>query len=288
MLKTSEINIRDPFVLIHGGRYYMYGSRGDETWGRGTGLDVYVGDDLENWEGPICCFTPPAGFWSELNFWAPEVHELNGRFYMFASFKSETRHRGTQILVSDKPEGNFVPISEYPVTPSDWECLDGTLFTDENGKHSIVFCHEWTQVGNGEICAMPLSDDLSRAVGEPKLLFRAGDTAWSRSVTDKPGDLVTDGPFLWRTKTGRLNMLWSGYSGNGYAVAGAYSTDGGLYGEWRHFPELICDSNGGHGMLFRTLSGKLMFVMHSPNVTGSERPVFIPADDTGDFVKLLR
>ncbi len=110
MLRTSEIHIRDPFVLVHGGKYYLYGSRGDETWGHCTGLDVYVGTDLENWEGPINCFTPPEGFWSDFNFWAPEVHFVNGKFRMFVSFKSETRHRGTQILVSDTPTGNFVPM----------------------------------------------------------------------------------------------------------------------------------------------------------------------------------
>lgn len=31
-MKLSEINIRDPFVLLHNGRYYMYGSRvGEQT-----------------------------------------------------------------------------------------------------------------------------------------------------------------------------------------------------------------------------------------------------------------
>ena len=89
MLRTSEIHIRDPFVLVHGGKYYLYGSRGDETWGHCTGLDVYVGTDLENWEGPINCFTPPEGFWSDFNFWAPEVHFVNGKFRMFVSFKRQ-------------------------------------------------------------------------------------------------------------------------------------------------------------------------------------------------------
>lgn len=287
MLRTSEIHIRDPFVLVHGGKYYLYGSRGDETWGHCTGLDVYVGTDLENWEGPINCFTPPEGFWSDFNFWAPEVHFVNGKFRMFVSFKSETRHRGTQILVSDTPTGNFVPMTDYPVTPADWECLDGTLYTDPEGKHSIVFCREWTQVGNGEICAMPLSDDLTAPAGEPCVLFRAGDTGWSRSVTGTPRDLVTDGPFLYTAGSGRLIMLWSGYSENGYAVAAAYSADGGLYGGWTHDPNLICDRNGGHGMLFRALSGELMFVMHSPNTVGAERPLFVHAADTGDSVILL-
>ena len=31
-MKTNEINIRDPFVLTHNGKYYMYGTRGSECW----------------------------------------------------------------------------------------------------------------------------------------------------------------------------------------------------------------------------------------------------------------
>ena len=33
MMKTDEINIRDPFVLVHGGKYYLYGTRGGNLLG---------------------------------------------------------------------------------------------------------------------------------------------------------------------------------------------------------------------------------------------------------------
>ena len=26
-MKTTEINIRDPYILVHGGKYYLYGTR---------------------------------------------------------------------------------------------------------------------------------------------------------------------------------------------------------------------------------------------------------------------
>lgn len=52
-MKTNEINIRDPFVLLENGTYYLYGTRGATCWGPATGFDVYTGTDLENWEGPF-------------------------------------------------------------------------------------------------------------------------------------------------------------------------------------------------------------------------------------------
>ena len=35
----------------------------------------------------------------------------------------------------------------------------------------MVFCHEWLQVFDGQIAAVPLSDDLGEAIGEPEILF---------------------------------------------------------------------------------------------------------------------
>ena len=143
-MKRNEIHIRDPFVLTEDGVYYLYGTRGTESWGdHATGLDVYVSRDLESWEGPYVAFMPPEGFWADQNFWAPEVHKYRGGYYMFVSFKNAEKCRGTQILRADSPMGPFVVHSDGPVTPPDWEALDGTLYVDETGAPYLIFCHEW-------------------------------------------------------------------------------------------------------------------------------------------------
>ena len=57
-MKLNEINIRDPFVLPVGGKYYMYGTRGSKIFGYAIGFDVFVSEDLENWSEPHSpCFT---------------------------------------------------------------------------------------------------------------------------------------------------------------------------------------------------------------------------------------
>lgn len=75
-MKNKEINIRDPFVLVHDGHYYLYGTRAKTCWGKADGFDCYVGTDLENWEGPFEVFHRPEGFWADKNYWAPEVHSM--------------------------------------------------------------------------------------------------------------------------------------------------------------------------------------------------------------------
>lgn len=277
MLTNDEINIRDPFVLVHDHRYYLYGTRGENCWGPADGFDVYVGDDLNFWKGPFVCFRNDGTFWADRNYWAPEVYPWRGMFYMLASFKNETRRRGTAILCAASPLGPFKPWSDGPVTPDNWECLDGTLYVSPDGCPYMVFCHEWVQAGDGEILAMPLSDDLKTATGEPFLLFRASDASWSRLVHHSSGisGHVTDGPFLWRKEDGSLLCLWSGFSDKGYTLGVAASDNGDITG---HFvqKDVVLSEDGGHGMLFRALDNRLYLAYHRPNVHLLERPYFIP------------
>ncbi len=287
-MKRNEINIRDPFVLVHEGIYYLYGTRGATCWGEADGFDVYVSTDLENWEGPNVCFSNDGTFWATMNYWAPEVHEWQGRFYMFASFKHPDVCRGTAILCADSPMGPFIPHSDGCVTPSDWECLDGTMYISQTGKPYMVFCHEWVQVGDGEICAMELTDDLRAAAGEPKLLFRASSAEWAQWLDHSSGSkgCVTDGPFLWRTPDGTLMCLWAGFSKQGYTQAVAVSDNGEIDGQF-HQAEPLFWNDGGHGMVFRALDGQLYLTLHSPNSHLQERPCFHPLHELPDRLVLI-
>ncbi|WP_166866894.1 glycoside hydrolase family 43 protein [Salinibacterium sp. ZJ70] len=294
MPTTAEIQIRDPYVLTlpDQGVSYLFGSTDADIWRPpATGFDCYRSTDLEHWDGPFAAFRPDEGFWSDRNFWAPEVHAYDGRHYMFATFKAEGVPRGTQILVADDPEGPYRTWSDGRVTPADWECLDGTLHVDESGEPWIVFCHEWEQVWDGEVVAQRLSPDLRGAVGEPTVLFRASEAAWARPIAHPrvPADrlaYVTDGPFLHRLASGGLIMLWSSFGDSGYAMGIARSSSGTIAGPWTQEPTPLWAADGGHGMIFRTLAGELMLTLHQPNDTPNERAVFSPLVETTETVRL--
>lgn len=279
-MKKSDIHIRDPYMLPlpDERRYLLFGTTGKNAWsGPGLGFDCYESSDLEDWTGPIPAFRPPANFWSNTQFWAPECHPWQGRYYLLASFAKDERQRGNQILVADKPEGPYRLHSDGPVTPRDWECLDGTLFIDDVGKPWMVFCHEWVQVGDGEICALPLTDDLQAAAGQPTLLFRASEAAWSRpfGAFGRTANRVTDGPFLYRLAGGNLLMLWSTGGYEGYAMGYAISESGSVLGPWRQSKAPIYGGDGGHGMLFRDFAGRLWITLHQPNKHPNERPLWL-------------
>lgn len=279
-MRRSDIHIRDPYILslVDEGRYLLFGTTDKNPWsGPGCGFDCYESRDLDHWEGPIPAFRPPAGFWANTQFWAPECHRRREHYFLFASFALNERQRGTQILIADRPEGPYRPHSDGPVTPRDWECLDGTLFSDAKGDPWMVFCHEWVQVGDGEMYAVPLTPDLRAAAGSPTLLFRASEAAWSRPFEShgRRDNRVTDGPFLHRLADGGLLMLWSTGGAAGYAMGYAVSASGHILGPWRQSEAPIYAQDGGHGMLFHDFAGRLWMTLHCPNRTPDERPLWI-------------
>ncbi|UKA51057.1 glycoside hydrolase family 43 protein [Arthrobacter sp. FW305-123] len=291
----EQIQIRDPFVvtLQESGEYLLFGSTDKNIWsGPATGFDCYRSTDLETWEGPFEAFRPSPDFWSHEQYWAPEVHEYHGRYFMFATFTAPGHVRGTQILAANKPEGPYEPWSDGPLTPGDWECLDGTLHVDHEGNPWMVFCHEWKQVHDGTMMAQRLRPDLRTAEGEPVFLFSASEAPWARAL-DIPavGDrelpvYVTDGPFLFRLSSGKLIMLWSSFGDQGYAMGIARSESGTVVGPWVQEPEPLWSTDGGHGMIGRTLDGGLFLTLHQPNKSPHERAAFFPLTELEDTVVL--
>jgi hypothetical protein len=295
-LALDEFRVRDPFILpcATEGLYYLFGT-GVAKYGWGRGIPVYTSRDLRNWSGPRAAFVPPSDF-PTVNLWAPEVHAYKGKYYMFATLKLDGKPRGTHILVADEPDGPYTMRNKVSATPPDWYCLDGTLFIDDAGAPWMVFCHEWVQIGDGEICAMRLNEDLSAPVGEPVTLLKASAVPWVTSEDvkaaiadaaekgpEKPGKgLVTDGPFLHRTSSGALLMIWSTFGKGGYQTVVARSESGEIAGPWTQDPEPLFSDDGGHAMVFRAFGGRLMLTLHRPNVRPNERARVFELDEVGD------
>ena len=283
-MKITDINIRDPFVLFENDTYYLYGTRAKDFGCKTGGFDVYVSDNLVDWSNPIECFNSAEnGFNREVN-WAPEVHKYKGAYYMFATFTRENGLRGTFALKADSPLGPFSPCSKKALTPDEWECLDGTLYIDKNNHPYLVFCHEHTQIIDGTICYVRLSDDLSEAVSEPVTLFSGSSPYY---IDEKPqGEhYITDGPFMYRTTNGELLMIWSTFIDHQYAQCLAKSDNGEIDGSFEHLPPLITN-DGGHGMLFDSKDG-LMLTFHTPNQTNFERPTFRKIKDIGSSIEIV-
>lgn len=273
--------------------YYMVGP----GW---RGVRLYTSKDLLNWYGPRVIYDAPKDVWGDIpivSIWAPELHEYNGKYYLFLTFDTKNKlqeqwrdwyprvTRGSQILVGDSISGPFKPFQNHSTTPIDMMALDATLWV-EDGIPYMVFCHEWVQITNGAICYVRLKDDLSDTAGEPITLFHAADASWSKS-DKKMGCNVTDGCFLYKGKTGKLYMLWASGGAEGYTEGISISESGKLAGPWNQQAEPLYGQDGGHAMVFTSFDGKLYMVLHSPNNKES-RPRIFEMEDTGNTLRVLK
>ncbi len=270
-------------MYVEDGVAYMVGTTHESTWGgKVKGFCGYRTYDLENFEGPFVLFEANSSFWADKDYWAAELHKYNGKYYLFASFKSDDRRRASQALVCDEPFGRYVPVGDQ-ITPSAWECLDATLYV-EDGVPYTVFCHEWLQCADGEMILAELNENFDGIKGDMQTLFKASSAPW----TDKfRGDnYITDGPFLKKMSNGTLLMLWSSFCKTGYALSMAISQNG-VHGPWQHIDEPLFAENGGHGMVF-DFKGDTYVALHSPNdPDGEERAHFFRVRENGDVLEIV-
>lgn len=276
-IPLDSIRLSDPFILADRktNMYYM----------TGTGGLLWKSKDLKLWDGPFRVVETDSTSWMGPRpmIWAAEIHPYKGKYYYFATFTNRAvkidsvkgnviERRACHVLVSDRPEGPYMPMKDSIYLPPNKPTLDATLWVDKDRKLYMIYCHEWLQNWNGTVEKIELKPDLSGTIGEGKVLFRASDSPWSREKDDNGNDKpnkVTDGPYLFRTTTGRLGMIWTSWVYDIYTQGVAYSKSGTLNGPWIQEKDPITPPNYGHGMLFQTLEGKWLMAIHShKNING--------------------
>lgn len=298
-IPLDSIRLSDPAILADKktNLYYM----------TGTGGLLWKSKDLKSWSGPYDIVKTDPNSWMGTNpmIWAAELHFYKNKYYDFATFTNRDKiidkvgnnnieRRASHLLLSDKAEGPYIPMKDENYLPANKPTLDGTFWVDKNGKPYMIYCYEWLQNGNGTIEKIELKSDLSGSIGEGKLLFKASESPWSREKdangNDKPNK-VTDGPYLFKTGTGRLGMIWTSWIYDVYTQGVAYSKSGTLDGPWIQEKDPITPPNFGHGMLFQTFEGKWLMSVHSHKKVGDKTvriPKLFEVDLSGDQLVVVK
>lgn len=250
-----DVKLGDPYVLLASdGKYYMYGT--DET-GKIDGFEVYSSDNLVDWKSEGLVYKGKTQqSWTLKNFWAPEVYEQNGKFYMF--FSADWKHNPTNeeenfrigVAVSGKPTGPFVDMSDQPLFDPGYPVIDANIL-QFNGKSYLYFsrcCYknpvesevaDWARKVNlfkdieeSWVYGVEISNDFTHTIGEPVLLLQPPKSmsdkqaAWeSRSVTSgEVNRRWTEGSYAF-VHDNRIYMMYSAnfFGGANYAVGYATS-----------------------------------------------------------------
>lgn len=278
-LKAEDIKIRDSYIVVYEGKYYMYGTDGTNAFGgQMDNFPVWVSEDLENWDGPFIVYENDGTFWADKQYWAPEVYYIDNEFYLYGSMGGSARkNKGIQLFKADNPLGPFEPTTDYPFTPEEDDDIDATLY-EENNLMYMVYSQ-----GSDGIYAVKLNDTLDGFADTPFKLFNVADCSWP--VAAFGGMILNDGPCFYMTSSGKLLCLFSSMSEDGYNMGIAYSDNGRLDGNWTVTDNrLDVGSDGGHCMIFENLNGETMICYHAPNEDSHPRFQYLIEDTENDTV----
>lgn len=265
-LKGLVPDCADPYILNHGGKYYLYGTGG------GKGIRVYESKDLASWSGAVGArdgfALDSTDVWGNHSFWAPEVYFLKGKFYMFFSVMEHLA-----IAESDSPLGPFVQKEKKPLH-SDIKEIDSHLFVDTDGRMYMYFVRF---TGGNEIWMAEMKEDFSGIKEETLKKCFGVSQAWEHTSTP-PVAKVTEGPFMLK-HDGWYYLFYSAnhFKSQDYAVGYAISkSPTGPFQKYEKNPVLIGDGKNifgtGHHSFFQANSGQLYVVYHSHKSKTSVQP----------------
>ena len=176
----------DPFVLLHEGVYYLYSTNSPD------GFRVFESTDMSTWIDKGYCLHAQ-DVMGDKWFWAPEVMEKDGKFYMVYV---ANEHLG--IAVADSPLGPFTQKEKRWL--NEINEIDGHFFVDDDGEVYLYFVR--FDDGNVIWCAKMNEDLLSYDESTAKFLFRAEDE-WELIDCS-----VVEGPFVLKHK-GKYYLTYS-------------------------------------------------------------------------------
>ncbi len=267
---TAEVLYRNPVIagdhpdpsIIRVGNDYWASSTAS-AWG--PIFPLLHSTDLVNWEltGSVLPHRPG---WATDDFWAPEISEFKGRFYVYYVARQRNGLLSVAVATAEKPGGPY--IDHGPIIAQADGSIDPFPVTDTNGVRYLV----WKEDGNSQqkptpIWAQPLNDDGTQLVGEKHELIH-NDTKWEGGVVEGPC-IIRHGDWFYLF-----------YSGNGCCGTGCHYALGvarshSLLGPWEKNPmNPILAANDawkcpGHGTVITDPEGRYWLLYHAYSATGS-------------------
>jgi arabinan endo-1,5-alpha-L-arabinosidase len=258
----------DPFVLKWQGEYYAYGT--SRIGGDGRIFPVLHSTDFAQWTHIGNALEPLSGPVA-MHYWAPEVAERNGKFYMYFSAGTVTAdetHR-LHVAVADHPRGPFRMVNQF--LPDAGFTIDAHPFCDpHDGRWYLFFCQDFfdARVGTG-IAAVPLADNMIETAGPISPILRAS-ADWQ--IYERNRTIYNQQWAAWHTVEGPFVVYHGGLYYCFYSGGAWHSFDYGVsYGVAEHVLGPYRDEWSATGpSVLRTIPDQVLGPGHNSIVLGPD------------------
>lgn len=186
----------DPWFYEYEGVYYY-------CYSVGNGVGVKCSDTLAGLfdSSGRTVYRAPEGTDYSYDYWAPELHCLNGRWYIYvcADDGNNENHR-MYVLSCDDPTGDYTMEGKLSDTSDKW-AIDGTVLIYENELWLIWSGWEGDSNGKQNLYIAHMSDP-AHIDGDRKLISRP-DYSW-----EKKGMPINEGPAVLYHE-GKVHIVYS-------------------------------------------------------------------------------
>lgn len=253
--------LADPQVIKTRGGYYAYGT-GAEHGGRQ--FPVLHSQDFAHWTfvgNALETIADP----NIKAYWAPEVAEKDGRFYLYYAGEYKLR-----VSVADHPAGPFKDTGKL-LFPDEPFSIDGHPYQDpRTGKWYLFFAKDFLDQRVGTALAVaPLADDMTSITGPVRTVLRAV-ADWQ--IYERHRTMYGQVFDAWHTVEGPSvvfhdNRYYCFYSGGnwqtpGYGVGFAVADD--VMGPY------VDAANLGGATVLKSIPGKLIGPGHNSVILGPD------------------
>jgi GH43 family beta-xylosidase len=198
----------DPWVTLHDGQYFWCGSARDR-------IEVWRSDRLDARGERRVVWTAPKVGWNRAQVWAPELHFVRGRWYIYyaaSEGRNESHRMGVLECEGADPQGRWIDrgmlyTGDDPGGRRDpqW-AIDGTVL--EQGGQLYFIWSGWEGGRDVQyLYAAAMSDPATVTGARVKLC--ANDTyAWERVGNSTAQRGLHEGPAILR-RNGRIFLVYS-------------------------------------------------------------------------------
>lgn len=261
----------DPWVIQKDGFYYYMHTEGNR-------LSIYKTRALSqlNKAEKITVYTAPAEGDDARNLWAPELHFINHKWYLYYTAGSTPNFATQRIHVlensnADPTKGTWIRKGMVKDQNSDFFAIDATIATI-NKQHYMIWSGHASATDNNQqlyIAALKNPWELKTARAQ----ISAPDYDWEKIGNPH----VNEGPEILKNKKGRVFLIFSasGCWTDDYSL-GMLSlkenADPMLPGNWIKTPQPVFTKNAGngaygpgHNSFFKSPDGKEDWIIYHAN-----------------------
>lgn len=181
----------DPWIVRHDGMYYFTAT---------TGKDIFVqkssGITGLQFAKRVTVWKPPANGLQSKDIWAPELHFINGKWYIYYAADDGSNENHRMYVLESKtsdPQGAYIDRGKIYDKEEDRWAIDGTVLRKPDGSLYFVWSgwDGFVDKVAQNIYIAPMSNPWT--IGGRRVLISKPERLWEGWINEGPEALVRNG-----------------------------------------------------------------------------------------------